>query len=70
MRTFDHPNAANGWRCPICNTAADRPVVLVPIPGTEDGGIVKANQIHMACHEVVLSMQLEAATATKARATP
>lgn len=64
MRTFDHPNTSHGWRCPICNTAADRPVVLVPIPGTEDGGIVEARQIHAACHEVVLSMHMVAGEAT------
>lgn len=58
MRVFDHPNTRNGWRCPICNTAADRPVVLVPIPGTEDGRTAQAQQIHAACHEVVLNMHM------------
>lgn len=61
MRVFDRPNTAFGWRCPICKTAADKPVVLVPIPGTELGGNVEARQIHAACHEVVLTMHMTAA---------
>jgi len=61
MRVFDPPNTFNVWRCPIGNTAADNPAVLVPIPGTERGGNVEARQIHAACHEVVLTMHMTAA---------
>jgi hypothetical protein len=49
MRVFDHPNMDGGFRCPICRTSADAPVVLVGIPGTEDGNIQQATQIHEAC---------------------
>ena len=55
MRVFDHPNMVN-FTCPVCNTRADRPVVLVPIPGTEDNGITECKQVHHACYEVVKAM--------------
>ncbi len=50
-REFPHPNMSNNWKCPICDTGADRPVVLMPIPGTEDDGICQAKQIHSDCLE-------------------
>jgi hypothetical protein len=45
MRIFEHPNMSN-FECPICHTKADFSVVLVPIPGTEEDGNMKANQVH------------------------
>ena len=55
MKTFPHPNMTN-FKCRICNTTADAPVVLVPIPGTEDGNIMKAEQIHAECLELFQKM--------------
>lgn len=56
MRSFDHPNMV-GFLCPICETRADRPVVLVPIPGTECDGIVEAKQVHVDCYRRVCAIQ-------------
>jgi hypothetical protein len=55
-RVFDHPNMTN-FECPVCRTSKDAPVVLVPIPGTEDDGICEAKQIHKECFDLVLKMQ-------------
>ena len=54
MRTFEHPNTSNGWKCPICNTDADKEVVLVGIAGTEEGRNIQAEQIHLDCIELTL----------------
>lgn len=42
--------------CPICRTFAQRPAVLVPFPGTEDGANMKAKQVHEACWKLVTEM--------------
>jgi hypothetical protein len=54
QRTFPHPNFSNDWKCPLCQTAEDRPVVLAPILGTLDDGIEEARQIHADCLEHAL----------------
>lgn len=56
MRVFQHPNRSGGFRCPICKTSADRPVVLVGIPGTENGNIQQAAQAHAECYELFQKM--------------
>lgn len=56
MRIFDHPNFYGGFECPICRSSADAPVTLVPIPGTEDGNIVEAKQVHAECYSVFVKM--------------
>ena len=53
MRAFDHFNDSHGAVCPICNTARDEKTVLIPVPGTEDDGIVEARQVHKECYDVV-----------------
>jgi hypothetical protein len=55
MRQFEHPNM-NGFLCPICKTAADAPVVLVGIPGTEEDGIIECDQVHSECYKVYAKM--------------
>ena len=57
MRVFDHFNSSRGAKCPVCKTSADAPTVLVPIPGTEDGGNVKAKQVHKDCYDLAMKMQ-------------
>ena len=52
MRVFDHPNM-NGFRCPICLTDTDKPVVLIGIDGTEEDGNAEANQYHLDCIELI-----------------
>lgn len=55
-RPFAHPNYHNGFTCPVCGTSADQPVVLVGIPGTEDGNIMQAAQVHQECYRLVKRM--------------
>jgi hypothetical protein len=64
-RVFDHPNPIN-FLCPICKTKADRPVVLVALPGTESGNIVEAEQVHAECFRLVSDM-ISAPPITQAR---
>jgi len=52
-RIFSKPNTANGWTCPICDTAEEKPVVLVPKPGTENDGVCEAKQIHLDCAKFI-----------------
>ena len=54
MRTFEHPNIYNGWKCPICGTNEDKSVTLVGIFGTEDGHNIEAEQVHIDCIELTL----------------
>lgn len=53
MRVFEHFNSYNGEVCPVCKTSANARTVLVPIPGTEEDGIVEAKQVHKACFDLV-----------------
>lgn len=48
MRVFEHPNMTD-FRCPICLQGEDKPVILMPIPGTKDGNVCQAQQVHLAC---------------------
>jgi hypothetical protein len=50
MRIFNHFNKG-GDPCPICNTRDDKPTVLVPIPGTEEGNNIQAKQVHKECYD-------------------
>lgn len=59
MRTFEHFNASTGAVCPVCKTAKDTETVLVPIPGTEDDGIMEARQIHKKCYDLVIEMGIK-----------
>jgi hypothetical protein len=56
MRIFEHPNPIN-FLCPICGTRADAPVILRGIPGTRDGNIEEAEQVHAACTTLVEMMR-------------
>ena len=60
MRIFEQGNWISGVVCPICKTGKKGPVVLVPIPGTEDGGTVEAQQVHTSCAELVATTWIEA----------
>lgn len=55
MRQWPHPNMTK-FKCPVCKTSSDAPVVLVPIPGTECDGICEAKQVHAECYRVVMRM--------------
>jgi len=59
MGVFEHPNMSNGFVCPVCKTSADKPVVLVPIPDTEQDGICEAKQVHKKCYDLVIEMSSE-----------
>jgi len=56
MREFPHPNISNNWQCQICKSNKDAPVVLVGIPGTEDGNVMEAEQVHSECYVLVCKM--------------
>jgi len=57
MKQFEHPNMGNDWKCPICNTNEDKPIVLMGVDGTEDGNIEEAEQIHLDCINLRLNKQ-------------
>ena len=52
MRVFKHPNI-HGFKCPVCGTAEDSPVVLIKIYGTEKDGIMEAEQFHVKCLDLM-----------------
>ena len=56
MREFEHFSTVSGAVCPVCKTAADAPTYLIPMPGTEDDGIVEAKQMHVECFNLVMRM--------------
>lgn len=56
MRVFAGFNSSNGEVCPLCNTASDEETVLIPIPGTEDGNIVEARQVHKRCYDTAIEI--------------
>ena len=56
MRSFEGFNSSNGDTCPVCKTDRDVETVLVPIPGTEDGGIMRARQVHKKCYNLMVEM--------------
>ena len=53
MRVFDHFSNSNNDVCPVCNTNKDLPVILLPIPQTEEDGICQAFQLHKECYDKV-----------------
>ena len=59
MRQFEHPNTSEGWLCPICRTAYDAPIVLMGIPGTEDGNVIECKQVHTFCYCAMADMSPE-----------
>jgi hypothetical protein len=56
MRVFEGFNESKGKVCPVCKSAKNAPTVLVPIPGTDDGGNVECNQVHKECFDLVVKM--------------
>ena len=54
VREFQRPNWTDDIKtanhhCPICMTRDEKPVVLMPIKGTENDGNVEARQVHIDC---------------------
>ncbi len=47
-RIFDHPNM-HKFECLLCGGKQDRPVLLIPIVGTQDGHICETIQVHHDC---------------------
>ena len=47
MRVFKNYNKVTA--CPVCGTTDDEPAVLIPVPGTEDDGLMEARQLHAHC---------------------
>jgi hypothetical protein len=53
MKIFKEPNTANNWKCPICGKSTEKPVTLIGISGTEEGGNIRAEQFHVDCIELI-----------------
>ena len=52
LRIFDKFNQRT--TCKICNTNKSGKAVLIPIGGTEDGGNVQAELVHLDCLDLQL----------------
>lgn len=52
MRVFDEPNMEN-FKCPICGTSDNKPVVLVGVDGTQEGYNIRAVQYHLDCIDLI-----------------
>ena len=59
MKAFPHFNQDNDAVCPMCKTNEDCETVLVPIPGTEEGNIMQARQVHKKCYDLAVRKLVE-----------
>lgn len=48
-RTFEQFPKGHGTKCPVCGTDDEGETILVPIDGTQDGGICQAQPTHTKC---------------------
>lgn len=55
MRVFQEFNQSHGSLCPICKTNRNEPLILIPIPGTEEGNFAEAQQYHVTCVQFMLN---------------
>lgn len=46
-RIFEH--FPKQIKCPICDTNKDKPAVLIPISGTQEGNNIQAITVHHDC---------------------
>jgi len=53
MKIFKNPNLSGGWKCPICKESKLGEVVLVGINGTQEDGLMQAEQIHLECIDLL-----------------
>ena len=60
MRFFEAFNSSGGSVCPVCKTSKEGRVLLVPIPGTEDGNTSQAQQFHEHCAKEVACALVQA----------
>jgi hypothetical protein len=60
MRFFEGMNTSNNEVCPLCQTAEQGQILLAPILGTEEGNIVKCQQVHRRCADALLHAYLNA----------
>jgi hypothetical protein len=54
IRSFKHPNM-NNFKCPICSTSKDLPVVLIPVKKVDDN-LCEAVQVHAECYRLYCKM--------------
>ena len=59
MKAFKEPNLSNKWKCPICNKADKKEVVLIGIVGTEEDNNMEAEQFHLDCIELLYNKQIK-----------
>jgi len=61
MRFFEKFNDSADAVCPVCKTSNDKGrVLLVAVPGTEDGNTSEAQQFHESCAREVACALVQA----------
>lgn len=58
MTIFEHPDLSEEFRCPVCGTGKDGPVVKVP-RDWDDLGPINTLQVHVACLDLRLYPKLD-----------
>ncbi len=58
MNIFENANTDN-WQCPICKTNEDKRVALIKIYGSEEGGNIEAEQIHIDCIDLTVNKLID-----------
>lgn len=57
MKIFAKPNLNDRkWVCPICRKNTEKQITLIPINGTQNGSIIRAEQVHVDCLDFTLFM--------------
>jgi len=67
LRVFEGFNPV-GEACPVCHGRKNVETVLVPIPGTEDGSVMQARQVHKKCYDLLVEMGEDNGTDTNRNA--
>jgi hypothetical protein len=58
VTVFEHPDLSEGFRCPVCGTGRDGPVLKVP-RDWDHLGFISTTQVHVACLDLRLYPRLD-----------
>jgi len=58
MILYDHPDLSGRFRCPVCGTSEDRPVLKVPREW-DSMGPISTVQVHLSCLDLRLRPRLD-----------